>query len=79
MEAVISDPAPCYAGTPLPLSTLLPVNTAKDSPALVKYWSQRYRLFSKFDDGVCLDHGEHKATYAVGLLVVLYTRIILEW
>jgi trimethylguanosine synthase len=24
---------------------------------LKKYWAQRYRLFSKFDDGIMLDRG----------------------
>ena len=26
-------------------------------PELVKYWAQRYRLFSRFDDGIKLDRG----------------------
>lgn len=26
-------------------------------PELAKYWAQRYRLFSRFDEGVKLDQG----------------------
>lgn len=28
-----------------------------ESKELQKYWFQRYRLFSKFDQGIKLDHG----------------------
>lgn len=34
----------------------MPVEIAED-PELRKYWGQRYRLFSKFDEGVKLDRG----------------------
>lgn len=27
-------------------------------PKLAKYWAQRYRLFSRFDDGIKLDRGK---------------------
>lgn len=27
-------------------------------PELAKYWAQRYRLFSRFDEGIRLDRGE---------------------
>lgn len=27
-------------------------------PELAKYWAQRYRLFSRFDEGVKLDRGQ---------------------
>lgn len=27
-------------------------------PELAKYWAQRYRLFSRFDDGIKLDRGK---------------------
>lgn len=27
-------------------------------PELAKYWAQRYRLFSRFDQGIKLDRGE---------------------
>jgi len=33
-------------------------NDAKHNPALKKYWSQRYALFSKFDQGIKLDYGK---------------------
>lgn len=34
-----------------------------------KYWNQRYRLFSKFDDGVLMDKGDHfNQLYLIGLL-----------
>jgi hypothetical protein len=35
----------------------MPVEVAED-PQLRKYWGQRYRLFSKFDEGVKLDRGK---------------------
>ncbi|KAG7248309.1 hypothetical protein CRUP_036553, partial [Coryphaenoides rupestris] len=28
----------------------------KEEPGLAKYWAQRYRLFSRFDEGIRLDH-----------------------
>ena len=46
-----------YAGRPLPLDELLPRPHISPSDQLAKYWSQRYRLFSRYDDGVCLDRG----------------------
>ena len=27
-------------------------------PDLAKYWAQRYRLFSRFDEGIKMDHGK---------------------
>lgn len=30
----------------------------KPSGSLAKYWSQRYRLFSRFDQGILLDEGK---------------------
>ena len=47
-----------YAGKPLLFTSLLPTISAEDSPALHKYWSQRYRLFSKYDQGIHMDKGE---------------------
>lgn len=35
----------------------LPPEIASD-PELAKYWAQRYRLFSRFDDGIKLDKGK---------------------
>ena len=51
---VISD----YAGQPLSFTSLLPTISAEDSPTLCKYWSQRYRLFSRYDQGIRMDQGE---------------------
>ena len=51
---VISD----YAGQPLSFTSLLPTISAEDSPTLCKYWSQRYRLFSRYDQGIQMDQGE---------------------
>lgn len=34
----------------------IPPEIAAD-PELVKYWAQRYRLFSRFDEGIKLDRG----------------------
>lgn len=31
-------------------------------PELAKYWAQRYRLFSRFDEGIKLDRGQHHGT-----------------
>lgn len=44
-----------YAGHTLSFSGLLPCVNAQDSPRLTKYWAQRFRLFSRFNEGVCLD------------------------
>ena len=46
-----------FAGKPLPLINLLPCPHLSPSVQLHKYWSQRYRLFSRYDDGICLDRG----------------------
>ncbi len=53
---------------PLPVSSIPDVVSADSSsylsasplttPSLAKYWTQRYRLYSKFDAGVQLDEGE---------------------
>ena len=37
----------------------------KPSGSLAKYWSQRYRLFSRFDQGILLDEGESGAAQGV--------------
>mgnify|MGYP001859137412 CR=1 FL=1 len=34
----------------------IPPEIAAD-PELIKYWAQRYRLFSRFDEGIKLDRG----------------------
>lgn len=34
----------------------IPAEIAAD-PELAKYWAQRYRLFSRFDEGIKLDRG----------------------
>ena len=47
-----------YAGKPLSFTSLLPTISAEDSPTLRKYWSQRYRLFSRYDQGIQMDKGE---------------------
>ena len=49
-----------YAGVPLSFVSLLPATPTiiEDTPSLAKYWSQRFRLFSKYSDGIQLDHGE---------------------
>ena len=30
----------------------------KVEPSIQKYWAQRYKLFSKFDEGILLDEGK---------------------
>lgn len=47
-----------YAGQPLSLTKLLPPSVEPASNKMAKYWSQRYRLFSRYDQGVCMDNGE---------------------
>lgn len=47
-----------YAGKTLSFSSLLPTISAEDSFTLKKYWSQRYRLFSRYDQGIKMDKGE---------------------
>ena len=47
-----------YAGVPLSLTSFLPSADIQDTPSLNKYWSQRFRLFSKYSQGIQLDHGE---------------------
>ena len=53
---VVSD----YASKPLSFTSLLPTISAEDCPILHKYWSQRYRLFSRYDQGIQMDKGESK-------------------
>lgn len=38
----------------------IPAEIAAD-PELAKYWAQRYRLFSRFDEGIKLDRGVFSA------------------
>lgn len=38
----------------------LPIEIGNDK-SLMKYWLKRYRLFSKFDDGIKLDRGKFKS------------------
>lgn len=49
-----------YAGKPLSFTSLLPMISVEDSPSLRKYWSQRYRLFSRYDQGIQMDKGERE-------------------
>ena len=51
-----------FAGVPLDLETVSPPH-GKPSGSLAKYWSQRYRLFSRFDQGVLLDEGKGEVVY----------------
>lgn len=45
--------------------------TAEVDEALKKYWYQRYRLFSRFDEGIKLDHGTEFYVFKVELLLEL--------
>ena len=55
-----------YAGKPLCLGDLVPVpHLSPSSDQLAKYWRQRYRLFSRYDDGVCLDRGMTSSLHCV--------------
>lgn len=47
-----------YVGKPIDFTELIPL--AEDEQIqryLSKYWSQRYRLFMKYDDGIKMDKG----------------------
>ena len=61
--------ATSYAGKPLSLSSLMPTMSAESSPSLCKYWSQRYRLFSLYDQGIQMDNGERKGSSLVCVCV----------
>ena len=48
-----------------------------DDPELKKYWGQRYRLFSKFDEGIQMDKGKkinRMKNYYLKLLTVVLRR-----
>ena len=47
-----------HAGKRLDFPRLLPLTCPQDTPSLAKYWSQRYRLFSRFNNGIHLDSGK---------------------
>ena len=68
--AYLQSPA-SYAGMSLSYPPLLPAASVQDTPSLAKYHSQRYRLFSKFDQGVQLDHGELSKITIYGYIEVL--------
>lgn len=44
----------------------------KPSGSLAKYWSQRYRLFSRFDQGILLDEGESSGAHR-GVMHMIHT------
>ena len=46
------------AGMSVDFQTLLPSGEEPLSGHLKKYWSQRYRLFSRYDEGIVMDHGK---------------------
>lgn len=39
-------------------------NEIREDTSLLKYWHNRFRLFSKFDKGIKLDKGWLKSTYS---------------
>lgn len=41
-------------------------------PELAKYWAQRYRLFSRFDEGVKLDHGQSDLYLSLKINIFLH-------
>ena len=61
-----------FAGKPLPLIDLLPRPHLSPTTQLLKYWSQRYRLFSRYDNGICLDRGTCIASYDI-------TELLTSW
>ena len=67
-----------YVGQPLTFSQLIPTATVDDTPALKKYWSQRYRLFSKYDEGICMDNGEYFVESDSLLVVISKVHVTLE-
>jgi len=46
-----------YAGQPLNFTQIMPTTADSSTTAVQKYWSQRYRLFSMYDKGICMDNG----------------------
>lgn len=49
----------------------------RKNPSLLKYWHNRFRLFSKFDQGIKLDEGKLNNIYyilstAIGYLYITY-------
>ena len=58
-----------HAGKPIDFMQLLPL--AEDEQIqryLSKYWSQRYRLFMKYDGGIKMDRGKMGWMYDSNLL-----------
>jgi len=51
------DSVVCPGETAMNGSCLVDSVTASDDPELSKYWWQRYRLFSRFDQGIMIDRG----------------------
>lgn len=50
-------------------------------PELAKYWAQRYRLFSRFDEGVKLDHGQTERSllmYRTFMIKIFFFNIIFK-
>ena len=47
-----------YAGQSLVMADLLPPPLEPKGCQMLKYWNQRYRLFSKYDQGICMDNGK---------------------
>jgi len=43
------------SSSPLPLKLVSRNDPCGDSPRISKYWAQRYRLFSKYDEGIQMD------------------------
>ena len=56
-----------YAGKRLCLEDFLPAHGTTSIVHMSKYWSQRYRLFSKYDEGICMDKGEQTLTTCTSL------------
>ena len=44
----------------------------KADEEMKKYWGQRYRLFTKFDQGIKMDRGTHSSMSVLSLLGLLY-------
>ena len=56
----------------------LPPAEIADNPELMKYWAQRYRLFSRYDDGIQLDRGNLKTPNTLKFICFLSITYINE-
>ena len=57
-DVIETDTVVVYAGKAIDFTELLPLADEEIQSHLSKYWSQRYRLFLKYDSGIKMDRGQ---------------------